>query len=72
MRFMPNAQCLQRFVAEGHLGHPICARAWTFATDVPWWGEHYVKCISGGGVLASTAVHILDLALWVAGQPRPV
>jgi predicted dehydrogenase len=72
MRFMPNARFLERFVAEGRLGHPVYTRAWTFATDIPWWGKHYVKAISGGGVLASTAVHILDLALWVAGNPRPV
>jgi predicted dehydrogenase len=72
MRFMPNAQFLKRFVEEGNLGRPVYTRAWTFATDIPWWGKHYVKGISGGGVLASTAVHILDLALWVAGSPRPV
>ena len=30
------------------------------AIDVPWWGKHYVKAISGGGVLASIVVHTLD------------
>lgn len=72
MRFLPGAQVLKRFVAEGGIGRPIATRAWTFANDIPWWGKHYVKRISGGGVLASTAVHILDLALWVAGNPRPL
>lgn len=71
MRFLPGAQVLRQYVADGHLGKPICSRAWTLATDIPWWGKHYVKEISGGGVLASTAVHILDLALWVSGSPRP-
>ncbi|MGI8483235.1 MAG: Gfo/Idh/MocA family protein [Thermomicrobiales bacterium] len=71
MRFLPGAQVLRKYVADGHLGKPICSRAWTVATDIPWWGKHYVKEISGGGVLASTAVHILDLALWVSGGPRP-
>ena len=71
MRFLPGAQVLRKYVADGHLGRPICSRAWTVATDIPWWGKHYVKEISGGGVLASTAVHILDLALWVSGGPRP-
>ena len=72
MRFLPNAQILKRFVEEGRLGRPVSTRAWTFATDIPWWGRHYVKRLSGGGVLASTAVHILDLALWIAGNPEPV
>jgi predicted dehydrogenase len=72
MRQLPNARLLRRFVEEGSLGRPVYTRAWTFATDIPWWGKLYVKQISGGGVLASTAVHILDLALWVAGGPRPV
>ena len=72
MRFMPNAQLLKRFVERGRLGTLHYLRAWTFATDIPWWGKHYIKRISGGGVLASTAVHTLDLALWVAGNPRPL
>ena len=72
MRFLPAAQFSKRFVDDGHLGRPISGRAWTMATDIPWWGKHYVKAISGGGVLASTVVHILDLAMWIAGNPKPV
>ncbi len=72
MRFMASAQYLKRFVAEGHLGQHRHTRAWTLATDIPWWGKHYIKAISGGGVLASTAVHILDLALWLLDHPTPV
>lgn len=72
MRYLPAARALKRFVVEGSLGSPMYTRAWTLATDIPWWGKHYVKAVSGGGVLASTAVHILDLALWVAGSPEPV
>ncbi len=71
MRFLPGAQILHNHVAEGHLGTLISSRAWTVATDIPWWGKHYVREISGGGVLASTAVHILDLAMWVSGGPQP-
>jgi predicted dehydrogenase len=72
MRYLPNARILKRFVEAGGLGRPVYTRAWTFASDIPWWGKHWVKSISGGGVLASTAVHILDLALWMAGDPRPM
>ena len=71
MRYLGAAQALKRFVVEGRLGRPLYTHAWTVATDIPWWGKHYVKAISGGGVLASTAVHILDLALWIADSPAP-
>ena len=72
MRFLPSSQFLKRYVAAGGLGRPVSGRAWTVATDIPWWGKHYVKAISGGGVLASTVVHILDLAMWISGNPKPV
>jgi predicted dehydrogenase len=62
---------LKQFVVAGRLGRPLHTHAWTFATDIPWWAKHYVRAISGGGVLASTAVHILDLALWIADSPAP-
>jgi len=71
MRFLPAAQFLKRYVDEGGIGAPVWGHAWTMATDIPWWGKHYVKAISGGGVLASTAVHILDLALWMVGRGNP-
>jgi predicted dehydrogenase len=72
MRFMDGALAMRRFVDEGRLGTPICGRGWMLAGDVPWWGKHYIKAISGGGALAATAVHVLDLATWLAGSPRPL
>jgi predicted dehydrogenase len=72
MRFMDGALAMRRFVDEGRLGTPICGRGWMLAGDVPWWGKHYIKAISGGGALAATAVHVLDLAIWLAGSPRPL
>ena len=72
MRFMDGALAMRRFVEDGRLGTPICGRGWMLAGDVPWWGKHYVRSISGGGALAATAVHVLDLATWLAGSPRPL
>jgi len=71
MRFMGSATAVRRFIDEGRLGTPICARGFMLADDVPWWGRHYVKEISGGGALAATAVHMLDLVRWLAGNPTP-
>ena len=72
MRFMDGALAMRRFIDEGKLGAPICGRGWMLAGDVPWWGKHYIRSISGGGALAATAVHVLDLATWLAGSPKPL
>jgi predicted dehydrogenase len=72
MRFTDNARALRNFVARGLVGTPLYARAWGRAGDPPWWGRHYEKSVSGGGALAATAVHLVDLALWMAGFPRPL
>jgi predicted dehydrogenase len=72
MRFMDGALAMRRFIDDGHLGRPVCARGWMLAGDVPWWGKHYIKAVSGGGALAATAVHVIDLATWLAGNPTPL
>jgi predicted dehydrogenase len=72
MRFMDAALAMRRFIDDGQLGRPICGRGWMLAGDVPWWGKHYIKAVSGGGALAATAVHVLDLATWLAGCPKPL
>jgi predicted dehydrogenase len=72
MRYMAAAGWLHRYVAEGGVGALTHIHAWAFDTGVPWWGKHYARALSGGGIVASTAVHILDLALYVAGYPEPV
>ena len=72
MRFMDGALAMRRFIDDGQLGRPVCGRGWMLAGDVPWWGKHYIKAVSGGGALAATAVHVIDLATWLAGSPRPL
>jgi predicted dehydrogenase len=71
MRHMTASTAVRRFVETGALGTPICARGWMLANDVPWWGRHYERAVSGGGALASTAVHMIDLVRWLAGNPIP-
>ncbi len=66
-RFREDAQALRRFIDEGGLGDPLYARAWIHAEGVPVWGPHYIKAQSAGGALASTGVHLLDLAAWYLG-----
>lgn len=72
MRHTDEARAIAEFVGEPRFGRPVCARGYMLADDVPWWGRHYTREVSGGGALASTAVHMLDLLIWLAGGPRPL
>jgi predicted dehydrogenase len=72
MRYMGATTAVRRFMAEGLLGDLVCARGFMLADDVPWWGKHYVRALSGGGALNSSAVHMIDLLMWLAGNPRPL
>jgi predicted dehydrogenase len=71
MRFTDSAHVIRAYGASGELGRLVCARTHMLADDVPWWGRHYDRSVSGGGALAATAVHMLDLVWWLAGKPRP-
>ena len=71
MRFMPNSLAIQSFIRDGRFGRPVYTRVCA-NDEIPWWGEHYRREISGGGALAASAVHLLDLAIWFAGFPEPV
>jgi predicted dehydrogenase len=70
MRFMGSARYLRGLVEDGTLGRAIAIRASCLDIDIPWWGPHYIRDVAGGGVVASDASHVLDLALWAAGSPR--
>lgn len=72
MRYMGATSAVLRFMEEGLLGDLVCARGFMLADEVPWWGRHYSKELSGGGAINSTAVHMLDLLMWLAGNPRPL
>ena len=72
MRFLGNTSQIHQAIEKGLLGDHVYTRAWTNGIDIPWWGPHNTKAISGGGALASTAVHILDCALFLADFPPPI
>lgn len=72
MRYMGATSAVRRFIDQGLLGKLIRARGFMLADDVPWWGKHYVREVSGGGALNSTAIHMIDLLMWLAASPRPL
>ena len=67
-RFRDDAQIVHRFIRDGGIGTPRFARAWSFAPSVPIRGSHH-EAGSGGGSLARTGVHTMDLAIWFLGSP---
>jgi predicted dehydrogenase len=72
-RFTREAQSLKRFIEDGKLGEIYFARSQALIrTGIPWWGEFHKKAKSGGGVLIDNGVHIIDLCLWLMGNPKPV
>ncbi len=72
MRWMGSARLLRELVESGAIGRPFALRVTGLDVGIPWWGPHYVRELAGGGVIAADAGHVLDLALWVAGSPRPL
>lgn len=72
-RFDGPAMALKAEIAQGSLGEIYHARAWMlrryFAGITPAFAR---RELSGGGALIDIGVHILDLAIWLMGNPRPV
>jgi predicted dehydrogenase len=72
MRFMGGVAAIRQFAAGDFMGDFVCGRGFMLEENIPWWGKHYVRSMSGGGALASTSVHMLDLLMWLAGNPTPL
>jgi predicted dehydrogenase len=72
MRYLPTSRYLRDLVASGQVGTPLFCRIWASHRNPPWWTPHYHRPTSGGGVLASTLIHSLDLGIWIGGCPSPV
>ncbi|MCL6460181.1 MAG: Gfo/Idh/MocA family oxidoreductase [Gorillibacterium sp.] len=61
-------------VNRGELGHIYTAKAgWFRRKGIPGWGTWFTnKEQSGGGPLIDIGVHMLDLSLYLMGNPKPV
>ena len=72
MRYMPSSRYMHDLVASGDLGKPVLCKTWGRHYKPPVWAPHFHRATSGGGVLASTLIHGMDLSIWVGGVPNPV
>jgi predicted dehydrogenase len=74
-RFRGDSQLLKKLIENGNLGDIYYAKTgWLRRTCVEFVAGKWFtdKSMSGGGPLIDLGVHMLDLALWLMGNPKPV
>ena len=74
MRWQWLSMNVKKQIESGDLGRIYAAKAQMMRKKgVPGWGRWFTrKADSGGGALIDIGVHMLDLSLWLMGNPRPV
>jgi predicted dehydrogenase len=73
-RYRPEATLLKDYASGGELGDIYFARCgWIRRNGIPGWGGWFTQQeLAGGGPLIDLAVHMLDLTMWLMGNPEPV
>ncbi|WEK55142.1 MAG: Gfo/Idh/MocA family oxidoreductase [Candidatus Cohnella colombiensis] len=73
-RFSEEAQYVKLLQEQGRLGDLYMGRCgWIRRRGIPGRGGWFTtKELSGGGPLIDLGVHMIDLALWLSGNPKPV
>jgi len=73
-RYRETAQYLKKFIADGEMGEIYAGRCgWQRRRGIPGKGGWFTtKAISGGGPLIDLGVHMIDLAIYLMGNPRPI
>ncbi|MCI3922961.1 Gfo/Idh/MocA family oxidoreductase [Paenibacillus sp. TRM 82003] len=73
-RFTPASQFLKKYVEAGHMGDIYAGRCgWLRRRGIPGRGGWFTtKSLSGGGPLIDLGVHMIDVAMWLMGDPKPV
>lgn len=72
-RFVGVSQALKREVDAGVLGEVYHARGWMLRRSAYIPTPTFVyRSNAGGGACIDIGVHILDLTLWMMGNPRPI
>lgn len=72
-RYRPEAKILKQYIEDGTLGDIYMARAgWVRRNGIPGWGGWFTqKETAGGGPIIDLGVHMLDLTMWLMGNPEP-
>ena len=73
-RYAPESQYLKKYIEDGNMGEIYAGRCgWQRRRGIPGKGGWFTtKAQSGGGPLIDLGVHMIDLAMYLMGNPRPV
>lgn len=73
-RHVNTSQYLKKYIADGKTGELYAGRCgWIRRRGIPGKGGWFTtKAQSGGGPLIDLGVHLIDLSIWLMGNPRPV
>ncbi len=72
-RFHPKTQYLRNEIAAGRFGKVLFMRCSAMRRrGIPNWGVFGRKDLQGGGPLIDIGVHVMEMAHYVMGSPRPV
>ncbi len=72
-RFESSSRAIKRLIDAGELGDVYYGEATAMRRmGIPTWGLFHYKEHSHGGALLDIGVHMLDLAVWLMGNPQPV
>ncbi len=73
-RFVNASQYAKKFIEQGRMGDIYAGRCgWQRRRGIPGKGGWFTtKAQSGGGPLIDLGVHMIDLAIWLMGNPTPV
>lgn len=73
-RYYSNSQYIKKYIEDGGAGEIYCGRCgWIRRRGIPGKGGWFTtKAKSGGGPLIDLGVHMIDLSIWLMGNPKPV
>lgn len=73
-RYLPMSPFLKKYIEDGKMGDIYATRCgWIRRRGIPGKGGWFTtKAMSGGGPLIDLGVHMIDLTMWLMGNPRPV
>jgi len=72
-RYHPNSQYLTRVRDEGTFGKVMFVKCQALRRrGIPNWGVFGQKALQGGGPMIDIGVHVIEMAHYVMGSPRPI
>lgn len=72
-RFDPRTELIRRQIAEGHFGKIMFVRCQALRRrGIPNWGVFGQKQLQGGGPMIDIGVHVMEMAHYAIGSPKPL